>query len=213
MERIEGRAGGRGRDRGIALVLVLLILATTTIIGIGAVTASISDLKITGNENCYNKLLNTADVGVQDARLYLQNLTSQQRKSRFNTTNNVYVTNPLSFWNIKNCGLNTPQQATDATALCTNFTTPDLTVQAASLTGGLFQVFYEIRWLHRESKNKAIAGENLGTTQSHEFLTHSYAKGCGTTSNLESRIQYSERMIGGSENDYQAISYDPKAGT
>ncbi|MFN7952244.1 MAG: PilX N-terminal domain-containing pilus assembly protein [bacterium] len=200
----------RSPERGIALVLVLLILATTTVIGIGAVTASISDLRITGNENCYNKLLNTADVGIQTARLDLQAL--QGRGDRKNTTNNAYTTSPLTFWNLKNCGnLDAAPQASDSDAKCSSATTADGIVQSASSVGGRFQYFYEIRLLSRESKQALIAGEQIGNTQSHQYVTHSLAEGCGTTANLESRTQRAFRMIGPSENDYLSVPYDPKS--
>ena len=204
-------------NRGIALVLVLLILATTTIIGIGAVTASISDLKITANENCYNKLLNAADVGIQTARLDVQNnpdiIIQRHRK---NSTNNAYLSNPLTFWNLKNCGddmRDGPSKGTDAAAKCTAASSPDGVLQTATQTGGKFQYFYELRLLHLEAKVASIAGEQLGTTQQYEFVTHSLAEGCGTNATLESRTQRAFRMIGGDQNDYQSVAYDPKAAT
>lgn len=207
----------RAGNRGIALVLVLLILATTTIIGIGAVTASISDLKITANENCYNKLLNAADVGIQTARLDIQNhpeiITGKARK---NSTNNSYTSNPLTFYNLKNCGddiVTGGSKATDAAAKCTAASSPDGILQTATQTGGKFQYFYEIRLLHRESKMSLKAGEQVGTTKQYEFVTHSLAEGCGTNANLESRTQRAFRMIGGDQNDYQSVAYDPKAST
>ncbi len=200
----------RNPERGIALVLVLLILATTTVIGIGAVTASISDLRITANENCYNKLLNTADVGIQTARLDLQAL--QGRGDRKNTTNNAFASNPLTFWNLKNCGnLDAGPQASDTAAKCSAATTADGIVQSASSVGGRFQYFYEVRLLHAESKQALIKGEQIGNTQSHEYVTHSLAEGCGTTANLESRTRRAFRMIGPSENDYLSVPYDPKS--
>jgi hypothetical protein len=192
--------------------LVLLILATTTIIGIGAVSASISVLKITANENFYNKLVNTAVVGIQTARLDIQAL--QGKGDRKNTTNNDYTGNPLTYWNIKNCGdLDNAPQATDSAAQCSSAATADGVVQTATVTGGKFAYFYEIRLLNRESKAGLIAGEQIGTTQTHQYITHSLASGCGTTSNLDARSLRAVRMIGGFENDYSAVQYSPKAAT
>jgi len=217
MEGVVMASRKRAGNRGIALVLVLLILATTTIIGIGAVTASISDLKITANENCYNKLLNAADVGIQTARLDVQNHPEIiTRKDRKNSTNNAYLSNPLTFWNLKNCGddiVAGSSKGTDAAAKCTAASSPDGILQTATQTGGKFQYFYEIRMLNRESKVALIAGEQTGTTQQYQFVTHSLAEGCGTNANLESRTQRAFRMIGGDQNDYQSVAYDPKAAT
>lgn len=217
MQGVVAASRRRSGNRGIALVLVLLILATTTIIGIGAVTASISDLKITANENCYNKLLNAADVGIQTARLDVQNHPEIiTRKDRKNSTNNAYASNPLTFWNLKNCGddiVSGSSKASDAAAKCTAASSADGILQTATQTGGKFQYFYEIRLLNRESKVALIAGEQTGTTQQYQFVTHSLAEGCGTNANLESRTQRSFRMIGGDQNDYQSVAYDPKAAT
>lgn len=215
------RATRPDSSRGVALVIVLLVLATTTVVGIGALTAALSDLRITSNQNCYNRTLSTSESGFDDALAEIQAIPelqfAQRASLRVNTTNNSYTTEPLSFWNFKNCGdLNDSSQATDAAALCAtsnaSLAATDGELQDATGVGGAFDYYFEYRLLNREVGPGLIAGETIGSVQSYPLLVHTLGTGCGIASDVKARVTRSIRVLGAGNMGFGGVYGDVPIG-
>ena len=214
-----GTQAPRREEHGIALVVVLLILAASTIVGLGIMASAISDLKVTANQACYNRIANAAEVGIEEGRLDVSSLSGQG--IRRNSNNSVYQNNPRTFYNVKNCGsLDQAPQATDAAAECSlaNSFQPDGFLVPVTGKGGATAYAYEFRRLPQETRRALRAGEGAGNVNQHEYVIHSMGAGCDVeTVHLTARVARGERRFGestaGSGSGYVGQSAGATGGT
>src|SRR5690606_13906210 len=94
-----------------------------------------------------------------------------------------------------------------------SLTAPDLELQAASATGGRFEAYVEVRYLHNQASPGLIAGEQIGYVVERPYLVHGMGAGCGATADVEARVLQAERYFGGGALDYSGTGESQRAGS
>ena len=69
-------------EEGAILVIVMLVLLLLTVMGRGAVTTSVTEMGISGNERLYKKTFYTAEAGFEHAKALLQTEFRQRNRAR-----------------------------------------------------------------------------------------------------------------------------------